>query len=243
MRLYEGDPYNGLERLQRSAQNMYDDVLEIRAVWGTQGIVYDDLRHGIVRAIENCIIKTADADAVTKYERFLGISYDEALPDVEFRRAVVAAAFIGTRHIGRPEIVELMSLFTPRGGIVEFDSGTVHITVDGYILDETTFLNLLLRKLPAHLGLRITVLIYHECAGHLTVSWGAGFYGSSSSSYALVEHAATRHLIPTSAMFESDTLSGRFMPAEYGFNSAAPLTAAAMHSITHTAHIVREEDD
>lgn len=180
MRLYENDPYNGLERLQRTAQNFYDDVLEVRAIWDTQGVVYDDMRTRIVRAIENCIIRTADADALTKYERFLEIWYDEGLPDIDFRRAMVAAAFVATRHIGRPEILELLSLFTKREGRVEFDDGVVSIWVDGYLSDEGAFLRMLEKKLPAHLGLRVTVVIHREIRSSLPFSFGEATGGMLS---------------------------------------------------------------
>lgn len=172
MRLYEFDPYTGYQRLQRASPDFMDEVVEAQAIWSTEGDEADALRSGITQTIENTLIRYADDAGIREYENFLNLSYNGAEPDLDFRRATVAAAFIGHRHIGRPEILAMLDMFTgDTHGIdppeVHFRFGTVMIDVFDTIADRERFLQMLIDKIPAHLG--IQAIQHVRLPGHIVL--------------------------------------------------------------------------
>lgn len=154
MRLFEGDPYSGYERIKRASPDFMDEVLEAQALWRAVGEEHDEIRACIVALINNLLIRYADEFGIAEWEDFLEISYDGPLPDLEFRRAMVIATLLGQHHIGRPEIKEMLRRFTDADeSSVRFRFGTIEINVDGVIRDKPAFFKLLRQKIPTHLGL------------------------------------------------------------------------------------------
>ena len=155
MRLYDNALSSRYEELKTFYPVWYRDVLEMDALWRVFGNRLDEVQAGIVQAIGNCYINTADEEAIKKLEDFLYVTYDgpRTLPE---RRALVASFFIGNGHIGEKEIKELMAGFTNGEISVALVGGTVEISVsreisDRFNLADSTYV--ILKRIPAHLGL------------------------------------------------------------------------------------------
>lgn len=154
MRLFENDPYTGYERLKRASPDFMDDVLEAQAIWKAQGEEFDEFRRSLVQVVDNILIRHANEQGCKEYEDFFRDTPPEHDMDLAFRQARVAAHFIGHRHIGRPEILAMLSMFTERDASrVSFRFGTIYIDIDGMIFDRDAFLDMLLAKIPTHLGI------------------------------------------------------------------------------------------
>lgn len=154
MRLYDNAPSSNYEELKTFYPVWYREVLEMDAIWHALGIELDGLRGGIVQAVNNCFVNTADEKTIERLEEFLYITYDGPRT-LEERRAVVASFFIGNGHIGEQEIKELMRSFTSGAVEVDLIGGTVEISVtreisDRFNLSDSTFV--ILKRIPAHLN-------------------------------------------------------------------------------------------
>lgn len=177
MRLYNSDPYSGYERLKRRTPNFMDEVAEAQAVWKAEGTECDLTRSEIAGDLDDLIITWAREPAIREYEDWMYIDYDGApreTLDLSFRRAMCSAAFIGSEHIGRPEILAIIEKFAPgQKSEVGFDSGFVSVLIDGYIASEKPFLDMLRKKLPGHLGLKATVRVTRAFYWLFPFSFGA----------------------------------------------------------------------
>jgi hypothetical protein len=73
------------------------------------------------------------------------------------RKSVVAGYICGYGHIGEPEIREIVGQYTENAVTVAFSKGIITLTIDGEIFGETSLLETLLRRIPAHLRLKIVL--------------------------------------------------------------------------------------
>ncbi|MCM1296888.1 MAG: hypothetical protein NC311_15220 [Muribaculaceae bacterium] len=183
MRLFEGNPYNGYQRIKRASPNFLDDVLDIQAIYNTAGIEHDNIRDGITGATNAALIPWTNEEDIAIWEEFLGISYagSEEMPPLDYRQGEVASHFHMLHHVGRRELYELCSVFVPgQNSEVDWDANqdaVVSVLVDGYIPDEMRFLGILQSKIPAHLPLDLTVRITRTFRWDLTASFGGGTEG------------------------------------------------------------------
>ena len=99
MRLYDNAPSSAYEELKTFYPVWYREVLEMDAIWHALGMHLDGLRDGVIKAVDNCFINTANEDTIAQLENFLYITY-EGKRTIEERRALVASFFIGNGHIG-----------------------------------------------------------------------------------------------------------------------------------------------
>lgn len=156
MSLYENAYKSTYEEILTYYPLWYSDVLEMTAVWKTLCSELDEARNGIVQAINNCFVNSADEAAISRYEKFLGVTYDGERTLSE-RRDMVASFFIGKGHIGEPEIVDIMSKFTSGSISVNFENGIITVKVerefsDKFNLSDSTYV--LLKRIPTHLRLK-----------------------------------------------------------------------------------------
>lgn len=154
MRLYEDAPKN-FDLIKTYYPVWYWEVLEMVAIWRALGLQLDDIQAGIIQAVDNNFVSTADAETLSKLESFLYITYDGPRT-LEERRALISSFFIGNGHIGRKEIIEIVSAFTSGEISVALVGGTIEISVtrelsDRFNLSDCTFI--VSKRIPAHLGL------------------------------------------------------------------------------------------
>lgn len=155
MSLYENAYKSTYEEILTYYPLWYADVLEMTAVWKILCGELDEARNGIVQAVNNCFVNSADEAAISRYEKFLGVTYDGERTLSE-RRDMVASFFIGKGHIGEPEIVDIMSKFTSGSVSVNFENGIITVKVerefsDRFNLSDSTYV--LQKRIPAHLRL------------------------------------------------------------------------------------------
>lgn len=189
MRLYDNALSNSYEELKTFYPVWYRDVLEMDALWRVFGNRLDDIQAGLVQAISNCYINTADEAAIRQFEEFLYITYDGPRT-LDERRALVSSFFIGNGHIGEREIKEIIEAFTvgdisvslSAGGVIEI-SVTRGIS-DQFNLPDCVFI--LNKRIPAHLG-----IVFHDVFLPIkftikerfileNISFGSRFYNGGS---------------------------------------------------------------
>ena len=155
MRLYENAWPSVYEEIKTWYPVWYREVLEMDGLWKIWGGQLDSVQAGIIGAVDNNFIDFADAQTVTKLERFLGIIYDTPRTLVE-RRNVIKAFIIGSGRIGRKEIKEIISAFTSGKAEVGFAGGVVSIDITKNPGDTFRFADIYFvigGRIPAHLAL------------------------------------------------------------------------------------------
>ena len=160
MPLYENGLDSNYEEIKGYYPQWYPDILEMNAVWQALGGQLDGVQGGIESVVNNNYIYLADEATIKQYEVFLGIPYNAERP-LEERRKLAASFFVGSGHFGAPEIKAVVATFTPSPCTVTFIDSRVGVTVtrdieDTFLLTDCYFI--LLKKIPAHLGLGITVV-------------------------------------------------------------------------------------
>lgn len=156
---YLNPPYsNNFKELCAAMPIFYLDVFEMRAILRAQGRLLDGLCDGMEHLVDVNFILTADEATIRMWEKALEITYKSKLT-LEQRKRVVIGYIIGLGHIGEREIREIIGQYTP--GHVDFDfmRGTIDILVEGEIPGEENLLETLLRRIPAHLTLKMAIHI------------------------------------------------------------------------------------
>ena len=135
----------------------YLDVFEMREILKAQGRALDGVCSSIELIIDNNFIMTADEATIKDWETFLALVNPPGMT-LEERRAQVAAMLYRVSHIGEPEIRELFKFFSNGSIDVGFSRGVIELAIDlapGEVLSVAAFLQVLSRRIPAHLSLRI----------------------------------------------------------------------------------------
>lgn len=159
---YLNPPYpNNFQELCAAMPLFYLDVFEMRAILRAQGRLLDGLCDGVERVVDYNFILTADDATIRMWEKALKITYKGKLT-LDQRKRVVIGYIIGLGHIGEQEIRGIIGQYTP--GHVDFDfmRGTITVVVEGEIPGEENLLETLLRRIPAHLTLKISIHIRKE---------------------------------------------------------------------------------
>lgn len=152
------------DELKTYLPSFYDDILDVREYLKALGIQMDDVDRNTMQARDNNFIFLADENTITRLEKFMYITYDPARTLTE-RKKLIASFFAGSGRIGSKEIKEIVGVFTPSPTEVTFSDSTINIRVtrdisDSFILADCYFI--LLKKIPAHLQLVITVISAFE---------------------------------------------------------------------------------
>lgn len=156
MKFYNRYYKSGYDELITYYPRFYKDVFEMVEILKAQGRILDGLEVNIEQTYLNHFILEADAATIKTWEELLGITYTEELT-LDQRKAVVIGRISGYGHIGEPEIRVLISLYTEKGVTIDFSQGIIFIQIEGEIFDEGNLLNTLLRRIPAHLALKMRV--------------------------------------------------------------------------------------
>lgn len=134
----------------------YLDVFEMRQILKTEGRLLDGVCASIETIVGDNFILTADETTIRGWEETLGITHSQPMT-LDQRRAVVISHFVGTGHIGEPEIRAIISAYTTAQVTVEFDRGVITVSIVGEIFGEDNLLDTLQRRIPAHLALNMSI--------------------------------------------------------------------------------------
>jgi hypothetical protein len=141
-----------------------ESIQDVVAYLKALGNQLDALDTGVLQARDNNFIFLADEATISRVEKFMYIPYDPART-LDDRRKLIASFFVGSGKIGANEIKQIVNTFTPSPTDVTFQNSTINIRVtrdisDSFILADCYFV--LLKKIPAHLSLVITVISAFE---------------------------------------------------------------------------------
>lgn len=147
------------EELKTFYPVFYRDVFEMDAIWRAAGGKLDEIEAGVDAVANDTFISMMDAAALSDMEAFLDIAPNKNRT-LEDRRKLVASYFVGANHIGAPEIKELVRGYAGDTPEVKFSKGRIYVCISPP--DESSFLSsdiieCLLRKIPAHLALSLSL--------------------------------------------------------------------------------------
>ena len=158
MLIYENSFPSTYEEIKTWYPVWYREVFEMDAIWQVFGGQMDRIQADLIRMVENNFIEFADAPTVTRLESFFGIIHPFPRTLVE-RRAVLIGFVRGRGHIGRPRIIEIISLFTSGEIDVAFSRpGKIDVTVTrdfGDMFNLADIHLILGHRIPAHLTLGV----------------------------------------------------------------------------------------
>lgn len=239
--LYPNGFPSAYEELKTFYPAFYRDVFEMDAIWRTCGGGLDEIEDDVDRVAGSTYISMMDEAALTQMETFLGIPPDTRRT-LEERRSLVGSYFLGTGHIGAPEIKEITRAFTEGECEVAFSDGAVYIHIKADISDTPPaddYYFILRKKIPAHLGVNTEIEI--EFSENLYVAANA----LQNDRYAvnpekLKKMGSTGQVFTGSAAMQSDryNIQPRPQPGldfETGIFAAMAVMAAAKTSIQPTA--------
>ena len=159
--LYPNGFPSAYEELKTFYPVFYRDVFEMDAIWRTCGGGLDEIEDDVDRVAGSTYISMMDEAALTQMEAFLSIPKDSSRT-LEERRKLVGSYFLGTGHIGAPEIKEITRAFTEGECEVSFNGGAVFIHIKADISDTPPaddYYFILRKKIPAHLGVNTEIEI------------------------------------------------------------------------------------
>lgn len=169
---YINPPYeNRFKELCACMPLFYLDVYEMREILKAQGRLGDGIFEATERVINNNFILLADAETVGQWEDMLKITRDGPMT-LDQRKSVIMGLVCGNGHIGEPEIRAIIAQYTPQAVTVGFAKGVIYITIEGEVFGEGSLLETLLRRIPAHLALRIQLRKTRVFRQALSVSFG-----------------------------------------------------------------------
>ncbi len=143
------------EELKTFYPVFYRDVLEMDAIWKVCGGKLDEIEDGVDAVANSAFVATMNERSLSQMETFLKIPADPTR-SIADRRKLVGSFFIGTGHIGAPEIKEIAATYTSGECEVTFEDGYVGIRITAELGDtppEADFYYILRKKIPAHLGI------------------------------------------------------------------------------------------
>jgi len=158
MRIYENAFPTTYEEIRTWYPVWYWEVLDMDAIWRVFGAQLNGIQSDIILMVENNFIEHADAATITRLEEFYGITHPFPRTLVE-RRAVLIGFVRGRGHIGRAQIIEILSIFTTGDIDVSFSRpGTIGVTVTrdfGDMFSLADIHTILDNRIPAHLSLDV----------------------------------------------------------------------------------------
>lgn len=200
---YLNPPYkNNFQELCAAMPLYYLEVFEMRAILRAQGRLLDGVCGGVENVVDFNFILTADDATIRMWEKVLKITYKGRLT-LEQRRRVVIGYIIGFGHIGEQEIRAIIAQYTPNHVDFDFMRGKITIFIDGEIFDEDNMLNTLLRRIPAHLSLCITVHVRRQFKRDLTL-----LQGGAANIHIHGDPAETRETITAMLLLSQSAASG-----------------------------------
>lgn len=194
VRLYPPGRRSGYQELLSYYPRYYAEVLEMQAILKYFGDLCDYLEANTEQAFLNYFVKAADEETIEHWENVLHIPYPEG-KTLEERRAVVLGKLCSRSHIGEPEIRDTIAAYTPNEVWVDFDLGIIYIVIQGNVFDETSLIETLYEKIPAHLKIDMKIEIHKQFVCDLPVGQG-GAIGDFYHFTPFDLHRVDRHDIP-----------------------------------------------
>lgn len=147
--------------------NYYPEVIksirEFQKLIETESLQVDDMHKELTKILDNAYISTADEDRIAMWEKTLGIV---PLPQTTLsdRRETILARIYNPEKLNTQSIEDIVSIFT--GGKTEsyFKDGVINVLISPPADNKQyKFENVeqeLRKKVPAHLGLNVSVSYY-----------------------------------------------------------------------------------
>lgn len=159
--LYPNGLPSAYEELKTFYPVFYYDVFEMDAIWRVCGGRLDQIEAD-VDSVANCaFVSLMNEEALTRMEEFLEAPKD-VTRSLEDRRKLVSSYFLGSRHIGAQEIIDITHAFTEGDVEVALEGGNVIIRIKADINDTPPaddYYYILRKKIPAHLGINTDIEI------------------------------------------------------------------------------------
>ncbi|MBR2443114.1 MAG: DUF2313 domain-containing protein [Rikenellaceae bacterium] len=147
----------------------YREVKEIKAILEAQGEITDGVIADINRVIENSFIATADETMITRLEKFLGLPTDTS-KSLEDRRQAVSVCFYGFGKLSASKLKETLKAFSGVDCNIKFapadEAGNNRLDIaipnPKRDFDPQVALDLLAKRLPAHLWYKVNISRNHD---------------------------------------------------------------------------------
>lgn len=230
---YLNPPYpNNFQELCAAMPLYYLEVLEMRAILRAQGHLLDDVCDGMEKMVDANFILTADEPTICRWEKKLHINYKNRLT-LDQRKHVVIGYIVGFGHIGESEIRELITQYTERHVDYSFMRGVITVLIEGEIFDEDNLLNTLLRRIPSHLGLNMSIHTRKQYRQTISIA-----QGGAVGSYFLGEPPTPAETIRTALSFSyggvgRSKLNGGDTPTVKGVSTSREKVAGGLFCHTH----------
>lgn len=221
---YLNPPYeNNFKELCAAMPLYYLDIAEMRAILWVQGYLLDGVCSGMEKLVDVNFILTADEPTIRQWEKGLKINYTNPLT-LEQRKRVVIGYLIGFGHIGEPEIRDIIGQYTPNPVDLDFMRGVISILVEGEIFDEINLLETLLRRIPAHLRLNLSIHIRKQYRQTISFAQGGAVGSYFFGELVTLEHIRQTIPLPVSqTAIDLPRLTGAPPPVQKVAKKSVPL--------------------
>lgn len=195
MKFYNKYFKNNYDELITYYPRYYREVFEMVEILKAHGKIADCLEENIERVFLNNFILTADEKTIKIWEEdILDITYQKKL-SLEQRKNVIIAMLCGHGHIGEPEIRQIIANYTKNNVAIDFQKGRLSILIDGIVFDEINLYHTLLKRIPAHIGLGMSVHIRREFRQKLNVYYG-GAIGTNDYYVPVNQYVKSKIVLP-----------------------------------------------
>lgn len=143
---------------------------EMDANYQYAGWTLDLMAYWLEQIIRNTFPLHADEETISKFEKFLGIEFDPEATLEERRKVVAVYYYFGFRKLSRTSIIDLIKDYTGCGSDVLYDGNAFTIVVDGNgvaVLVDDKILNIITRRMPAHLGYSVQIREEAQITEHI----------------------------------------------------------------------------
>ena len=158
---------NSYERIKKFIPVFYQDVLEMDAIYRTDGEMIDELLSNIDVVKANRYIQSADETKIAELERFFGLQ-GASKYTLEERRNLLTAYYTGFGKLSSTSIKNIIKAMSEADSEVDLSSAdasgnnrlNIQIIkpVSNYSLED--IIDLLLKRIPGHIPCKFGV--YHE---------------------------------------------------------------------------------
>ena len=147
----------------------FAQITDVEYFLQSAGKQMDSVDADAFRMRDNNFILLADEETIARWERFMGITYDERRTLTD-RRNLIISFMTSTGKIGATEIKDIVRVFTPSPVQVTLANSVVSVKITRDI-SETFILSdcyaILRKKVPCHLELKIEITSSFESSYYI----------------------------------------------------------------------------
>lgn len=169
-------PYpTSYQELCAAYPRFYLSILEMQEILKAQGHGLDDLADGAEQMISNGFVRTADEATVARWEATIGITHTSDALTLDQRKSVIVAKLSGHRHIGAPEIRDIIAPLIDGEISIALVGGTISVSVTQEGAGARAYQDArqtLEPLIPAHLAFELGVKIIRQAEHHLFAGVG-----------------------------------------------------------------------